>query len=129
MAISHFEHFTFLYKILTNILVLYFAAKPAGLPLSCDWCLQSADWGGGRGRGGFVGRFWKYSICRWYIPKISLIHQRLLNLKKILKRKHFLVDKNVHTASNGLQLNLANTIPTYILRAMFVVQGTKTNSP
>ena len=36
MAVSLFEHFTFLYEILTNLLVLYSEAMPAEPPLSCD---------------------------------------------------------------------------------------------
>ena len=102
MAISHFEHFTFLYKILTNILVLHFAAMPAGLPLSCGWCLQSADWGMG-GEGGDLLVDFENIVYVDDIYQKSASSINVYYLNKILKRKHYLADKNVHTASNGLR--------------------------
>ena len=56
------------------------------------------SWLGVGGRvGGFFFRFWEYSICRWYIPKISLIHQHLLPEKNSLKNTLFSGQKCPHS--------------------------------
>ena len=90
MAVSLFKHFTFLYEILTNLLVLYFAPKPAGPPLSCDWCLHSADWGmGGEGEGGDLLVDFENIIYVDGMYQRSAQSINVYYLKKILKIKHF----------------------------------------
>ena len=69
MATSLFEHFTFLYEILTNLLVLYSEAMPAEPPLSCNWCLRSADWGWG-------GEWGDFSLDSGNIVYVDDIYQK-----------------------------------------------------